>query len=216
MVITEHKPFEEILEMLKDSQSIFITGCSLCATSCFTGGEAQVLEMKEKLEKEGKTVTGYAILDPSCNKLQVRATLKKQKEAVDAADAILCMACGDGAQTVAAVVDDKPVFPANNTMFIGEIERVGHFVEACKACGQCELGWTAGICPITKCAKGLMNGPCGGSKNGKCEVNPENDCAWVLIYERLEKLGKLDKMLELKPPKDHSKAYNPRKIVVKK
>lgn len=216
MVITEKKPFEEIKKMLEGVKKIYITGCSLCATSCMTGGEKQISEMKEALEKEGKIVTGYTVLDPSCNKLQVRSTLKKNKEALEEADAILCMACGDGAQTVAGVIETKPVYPANNTMFIGEVERIGHFSEVCKACGECELAWTGGICPVTRCAKGLLNGPCGGSRNGKCEVNSENDCAWVLIYDRLRKLGQLEKMLDIKPPKDYSKAYNPRKIVVQR
>ncbi|AYO31292.1 5,10-methylenetetrahydrofolate reductase [Biomaibacter acetigenes] len=215
MVITQPKPFSEILQFLEGKKNIFITGCSLCATSCMTGGEKEILAMEQKLLEEGKQVTGYAVLDPSCNKLQARATLKKQKQVLDSSDAILCMACGDGAQTVAGLVN-VPVYPANDTMFIGEVERIGHFSEACRACGQCELGWTAGICPITRCAKSLLNGPCGGSRNGKCEVNPENDCAWVLIYKRLKELNELDQFMEIKSPKDYSKASNPRRVTVGK
>jgi hypothetical protein len=211
MIITRRKPFEEIMEFLNGKNRVFLTGCSLCATSCMTGGEKEVLEMKARLEKEGKEVTGYVVLDPSCNKLQARAALKKQKSEVEAADAVLCMACGDGAQTVAELVK-IPVYPANDTMFIGEVERIGHYSEACRACGQCELGWTAGICPITRCAKSLLNGPCGGSRNGKCEVNPENDCAWILIYNRLKELGQLEQIVKIKAPKDYSKFANPRKI----
>jgi len=213
MIISKQKPFEEILNFLKNKQNIFITGCSLCATSCMTGGQQQIDEMKDKLEKLGKTVTGSIIFDPSCHMLQVRATLKKHKAELTSSDAILCMACGDGAQTVANFVK-IPVYPANDTLFIGEIERIGRFSEACKACGQCELGWSAGICPVTKCAKSLLNGPCGGAKNGKCEVNSENDCAWVLIYNRLKEQDMLDTLLEIKGPKDYSKAANPRKFVV--
>jgi hypothetical protein len=213
MIISKQKPFEEILNFLKGKDKIFITGCSLCATSCMTGGQQQIEEMKEKLEKQGKTVTGSVVLDPSCHKLKVRATLKKQKAELANADAVLCMACGDGAQTVANFAK-VPVYPANDTLFIGEVERIGQYHEACKACGQCELGWTAGICPITKCAKSLLNGPCGGAKNGKCEVNPENDCAWVLIYNRLKEQDMLDTLLEIKAPKDYGKAANPRKLVV--
>ncbi|NLZ51805.1 MAG: 5,10-methylenetetrahydrofolate reductase [Thermoanaerobacteraceae bacterium] len=213
MIISKQKPFEEILNFLENKDKIFITGCSLCATSCMTGGQQQIDEMKEKLEKQGKTVTGSVVLDPSCHKLQVRATLKKQKAELGNADAVLCMACGDGAQTVANFAK-IPVYPANDTLFIGEVERMGQFHEACKACGQCELGWTAGICPITKCAKNLLNGPCGGAKNGKCEINPENDCAWILIYNRLKEQDLLDTLLEIKDPKDYSKAANPRKLVI--
>jgi hypothetical protein len=213
MIISKQKPFEEILDFLKDKDKIFITGCSLCATSCMAGGEQQINEMKEKLEKQGKTVTGWVVLDPSCHKLQVRSTLKKQKAELGEADAVLCMACGDGTQTVAKLTK-IPVYPANDTLFIGEVERIGQYSEACRACGQCELGWTAGICPITRCAKSLLNGPCGGAKNGKCEINPENDCAWILIYNRLKELGKLDTLLEMKDPKDYSKSANPKKLVV--
>jgi len=213
MIISKQKPFEEILNFLEDKQNIFITGCSLCATSCMTGGKQQIDEIKERLEQSGKTVTGSTVLDPSCHKLQVRASLKKCKAELEGADAVLCMACGDGAQTVASVVK-IPVYPANDTLFIGEIERIGQFYEACKACGQCELGWTAGVCPITKCAKSLLNGPCGGAKNGKCEVNAENDCAWILIYNKLKEQDLLDTLLEIKDPKDYSKAANPRKLVV--
>ena len=125
------------------------------------------------------------------------------------------MACGDGTQTVANFAK-VPVYPANDTLFIGEVERIGHYSEACRACGECELGWAAGICPITRCAKSLLNGPCGGAKDGKCEINPENDCAWILIYNRLKELGKLDALLEIKEPKDYSKSANPKKLVVGK
>lgn len=215
MVITQPKPFSDILKFLEGKKKIFITGCTLCATSCMTGGEKEILAMKEQLEKEGKEVTGYVVLDPSCHKLQTRSTLKKYKQALESADAILCMACGDGAQTVAEVAS-IPVYPANDTMFIGEVERIGHFSEACRACGQCELGWTAGICPITRCAKSLLNGPCGGSKDGKCEVNPENDCAWILIYNKLKESNELERLLEIKGPKDYSKAANPRRVTVGK
>lgn len=214
MIISQPKPKEEIMEFLKDAKTVFITGCSLCATTCMVGGEKEILEMKKYLEDQGKTVTGYVVLDPSCNKLQVRATLKKSKALIADADAILTMACGDGVQTVASLSPDKPVFPANDTMFIGEIERFGQYSEACKACGKCELGWTGGICPVTRCAKGLMNGPCGGSTNGKCEIDPEQDCAWVLIYNRLKSLGQLDKFEEIHEPKDFSKSDNPRKVIV--
>lgn len=215
MIISQKKPLEQVLEYLKDKNKIFITGCSLCATTCATGGEKQIIEMKKTLEEQGKQVTGWVVLDPSCHKLQVRATLKKQKEALKGSDAILCMACGDGVQTVAGLVK-IPVYPSNDTMFIGEIERLGNYIETCKACGKCELGWSAGVCPITRCAKSLLNGPCGGAKDGKCEVNPENDCAWILIYERLREEDMLDTLIEIKDPKDYSTAANPRKIKASK
>ena len=124
------------------------------------------------------------------------------------------MACGDGAQTVADNVK-LPVYPANNTMFLGQVERVGIFNEACRMCGDCVLGQTGGICQITKCAKSLVNGPCGGQKNGKCEVNPENDCAWIKIYNRLVEIGQVEKMGIINPDKDHAEHAYTRKISLK-
>ena len=120
--------------------------------------------------------------------------LKALKDA--GAEAVVGMSCGDGVQTVADNVQ-LPVYPANNTMFLGQVERVGMFNEYCKMCGDCVLGSTGGVCPVTRCAKSLVNGPCGGQKNGKCEVNPENECAWILIYKRLEATGQLDNPAQL-------------------
>lgn len=214
MIISEKKPFDEILEYLKDSKKVIITGCSLCASTCKVGGEEEVLAMKAKLEENGKEVLGYKILDPSCNLLKTRKDLKGLKDELKDADAILSLACGDGTQTVAKLVKNS-VYPGNNTLFIGEVERVGQYAEACRACGSCQLGWTAGICPITICAKGLLNGPCGGARDGKCEVDPENDCAWILIYDKLKEQGKLDNLLEIREPRDYKVSYHPRKIDLK-
>lgn len=211
MIISQQKNFEDILDFLKDSKKIIITGCSECAATCKVGGEEEILEMKEKLEQNGKTVLGYKVLEPSCNYLKCRKGLKVLKEELEEADAILSLACGDGVQTVAKLVK-IPVYPGNDTMFIGEIERVGKYHEACRACGSCELGWTAGICPTTMCAKGLLNGACGGARDGKCEVDPENDCAWILIYEKLKELGKLDNLLEIREPKDYKIVAHPNRI----
>ncbi|QXE18791.1 methylenetetrahydrofolate reductase C-terminal domain-containing protein [Clostridium sp. 001] len=211
MIISEKKSFDELLDYLKDSEKVIITGCSLCATTCKVGGEEEILEMKAKLEKQGKKVLGYKILDPSCNLLKTRKDLKSLKAELKEADAVVSLSCGDGTQTVAKLVK-IPVYPGNNTMFIGEVERVGQYAEACKACGNCQLGWTGGICPITMCAKGLLNGPCGGARDGKCEVDPENDCAWILIYNKLKELGQLDNLKELRKPRDYQINAHPRKI----
>ncbi|RDY24144.1 5,10-methylenetetrahydrofolate reductase [Romboutsia maritimum] len=216
MVISEKKPIEEVLGFLKNAEKVVLVGCNLCASTCKTGGEEQLIEMKETLENEGKKVLGYKILDPACNLLKCKKDLKALKEELKEADAVLSLACGDGTQTVVKNLKNKPVYPANNTLFIGEVERVGQFEEACKACGECELGWTGGICPVTMCAKGLINGACGGAKNGKCEVSPENDCAWIKIYERLRDIGQLDNLLEIRPPKDYSKQNNPRHLNLNK
>ena len=212
MIISENKPINEILGFLKNAEKVVLIGCNQCAAICKSGGEEEVLKMKEALEIEGKTVLGYRILDPACNLLKSKKDLKELKSELADADAVLSLACGDGTQTIVKNLKNIPVYPANNTMFIGEVERVGKFEEACKACGECELGWTGGICPVTMCAKGLVNGACGGAKNGKCEVSPDNDCAWVLIYERLKELGQLDNLKEVRPPKDYSKQLNPRRL----
>ena len=119
-------------------------------------------------------------------------------------------------QTLAAQLKDVPVYPGSNTVFIGQVEKVGVFNEMCRMCGDCVLGHTGAICPITKCAKSLVNGPCGGAKNGKCEVNPENDCAWIMIYNKLNTLGQLDKLASNLPDKDYDNGSWPRTVDLKK
>ncbi len=216
MIISEKKPMEEVLGFLKNDQKVILVGCSQCASTCKSGGEEEVVQMKEELEAEGKNVLGYVMLDPACNLLKTKKDLKTLKEELKEADAILSLACGDGTQTIVKNVKKLPVYPGNNTMFIGETKRVGEFEEACKACGECELGWTGGICPVTMCAKGLINGACGGAKDGKCEISSENDCAWIAIYNRLKDIDQVDNMLEMRPMKDYSKQNNPRHLNIKK
>ncbi|MDK2564573.1 methylenetetrahydrofolate reductase C-terminal domain-containing protein [Romboutsia sedimentorum] len=215
MIISENKPMQEILGFLKDSEKVVLVGCSQCAATCKSGGEEEVLKMKEVLEAEGKNVLGYTLLDPACNLLKSKKDLKVLKEEIKEADALLSLACGDGTQTIVKNVKNLPVYPANNTLFIGETKRVGEFEESCKACGECELGWTGGICPVTMCAKGLINGACGGAKNGKCEVNSEHDCAWIMIYNRLKDIDQLENMVAIRPMKDYSKQNNPRGLNLK-
>ena len=212
MIITQKKPIEELMAMLEGVTKVGIVGCASCATSCKTGGQPEMEELKAYLESQGKEVVGMAIPDESCQKLLVKKEVKVFRNT--GVEAIVSMACGDGAQTVAVNVD-VPVYPANNTMFLGQAERVGVFNEACRMCGDCVVGQTAGICPITQCAKSLVNGPCGGQKNGKCEVNPENDCAWIKIYNRPVALGQEDKLLETRPDKGYASYSYPRKISLK-
>ena len=212
MIITQKKPIEELMAMLEGTTKVGLIGCGNCATACQTGGEKDLAEMKEYLEAHGKQVVGIAIPDECCQKLLVKKEVKVFKDS--GAEAIVCMACGDGAQTVAANLK-LPVYPSNNTMFLGQVERVGVFNEACRMCGDCVVGSTGGICPITQCAKSLVNGPCGGQKDGKCEVNPDNDCAWIKIYNRLVELGQEDKILEVRPDKGYGAFSYPRKISLK-
>ena len=216
MVISDKKPIQEILGFLEGSEKVVLVGCNQCAATCKTGGEPELQAMKEELEAKGKTVLGCKVIDPCCNHLQCKNDLKAVKEELKEADAILSLACGDGTQTIVKNTKSMPVYPANNTLFIGEVERVGQFEEACKACGECELGWTGGICPVTMCAKGLINGACGGAKDGKCEISHENDCAWIKIYERLKDIDQLENLTAVRPPKDYSKQNNPRSLDLKK
>lgn len=212
MIITQKKPIDELLGMLEGAKKVVVTGCGECATVCKTGGEEEVNAMKEFLEEKGFEVVATILPVNSCNKLLMKKELKALKGLEY--DAVVCMACGDGTQTVAGQLD-KPVYPANNTMFLGEIERQGIFNEACHFCSDCVLGTTGGICPITKCAKSLVNGPCGGARDGKCEVNPENPCAWIEIYKKLKELGQLDKMTSVKEPKGYANVAYPRLINMK-
>ncbi len=191
MIVSKKKPLESLLAMLGGAKKIALVGCKSCATACGVGGEKECNELKAELEARGYEVVGFVLPDESCHKMLVRKEIKPLLAAEP--DAIVSLACGSGCQTVAENAK-IPVYPANDTLFVGQTERVGMFHEMCRTCGDCVLGETGGICPMTRCAKSLVNGPCGGQKNGKCEVNPENDCAWILIYNRLKELGKLECM----------------------
>ncbi len=212
--VTEQKPLEEIMQSLGKSKSVYIIGCGTCTTMLHTGGKAEVLEMKDKLETAGKKVSGWMVIPTACDIL-TREALAENAEAIEAADSILVMSCAFGVQTI-SFYTDKPVYPAVNTMFIGLEEGPGSFIEVCMQCGDCVLATTAGICPLVRCAKSLLNGPCGGSVDGKCEIDPDTPCAWQLIYDRLAAQGQLDKLEEIKPIKDWSTSQSggPRRIKV--
>ena len=200
--ITQQKPFDEIRQSLEREQRIYLIGCGTCATMCETGGKSEVLEMKDKLEEAGKEITGWMVISTACDSLTGEA-LKEDIEAVQRAEAILVMACAFGVQTVAQYAE-KLVYPALNTLLLGHEESPGHYAKICIQCANCILSLTSGICPIARCPKNLFHGPCGGSEGGKCEINPDLPCAWQLIIERLSKLGRLDKLEAIVPPKDWS------------
>jgi hypothetical protein len=189
--ITKQKPFDEIKEQLADLDRLFIIGCGTCTTMTHTGGVDEVLEMRDRLQELGKRVSGW----------------------MDDASCILAMPCALGVQRISSYIN-KPVIPALDTLFIGLEETPGNFHEVCAQCGQCIIGETAGICPIATCHKGLVNGPCGGTNNGKCEVDPEKDCAWTLIYERLKAQGRLDLMKKYHPPHNFQVVPRPRTVRV--
>ena len=219
MIITQQKELNDILRIIKNSEKIFLVGCNLCATVCKTGGEKQLLEIKEKLEKNRKIIVGSIDLDPACNILAIKRFYRKFKLQLDNADAILSFACGAGTQSLMEIIVDKEIFPGNNTLFQGEITESSlskmRFEQKCSLCGNCILDVTGDICPNTRCAKSLLNGPCGGNKNGKCEVNSELDCVWVKIYERLKKLNRLDEMKIFRFPKDNKNKNIPQHHIIK-
>ncbi|MEM2936481.1 MAG: methylenetetrahydrofolate reductase C-terminal domain-containing protein [Candidatus Bathyarchaeia archaeon] len=203
MIITEQKPLEEIRRMLRPFEKIFIIGCGTCGTVCQTAGEDQVREMAEKLKD--KVIMGTVVVESPCDARLLRRDTRKFKKEIEEADALLCLACGAGVQNIVDHID-KVVVPGLDTKFLGKIERIGMFYERCRACGECVLFDTGGICPIVRCPKGMLNGPCGGMYDGKCEVGHyERDCAWVLIYDRLKNLGMMDLFQEYKAPRDNSK-----------
>ncbi|MFC2071384.1 methylenetetrahydrofolate reductase C-terminal domain-containing protein [Chloroflexota bacterium] len=208
ITITEQKPLEEVTQSLNKCQKVYLIGCGTCATMLHTGGKSEVLEMKQQLETAGKEVTGWMVIPTACDALTKEALAENAKD-IGEADCILVMSCAFGVQMV-NLHADKSVYPALNTLFLGMEKSPGHFTEICMQCGECVIGQYAAICPVTSCAKGLLCGPCGGAKGGMCEQEPEHDCAWVLIYERLKKLGKLDELKGFTPPKDYGKMKRPR------
>ena len=216
MIVTKKKPIEEILKALGSGRKVFIIGCGECATTCKTGGEKEIMEMKAALEANGKIVTGWAIPDAPCIASQTKLHFAKNKKAVDETDVFLVLACGLGGQSVLENDRNKrPVYIGCDTIFGSILDATGKgLFERCAMCGECVLNITGGICPVTRCAKGLLNGPCGGSNKGKCEVDKNKDCAWVLIYKRLKDLNKLDNLKNIKPAKDYSKTTRPREIVI--
>jgi ferredoxin len=206
--ITKQKTFEEIEHMLHGLDRIFIIGCGTCATMTKTGGRDEVLAMKQRLLDAGKMVTGWTVIPTACDDM-TGASLKENHGAIESADGIIVMSCALGVQRVSSYID-KLVIPALDTLFIGVEDSPGCFHEVCDQCGQCVLGYTAGICPITACHKGLLNGPCGGTNNGKCEVDKQKDCAWTLIYQRLEAMGRLDLMRQYQPIRNSQIVPRPR------
>jgi hypothetical protein len=204
MLFTKDKPIDEVLEALGEEKNIFLLACNGCAEACETGGEKALSAMKAEVEKAGKNVTGTCLVDFLCNKVLVTTRLAREMDKIKQSDSILILTCGIGVQAVAKVVD-KVVHPAANTVSLGGLQGLWPAEERCEACGDCALDYTGGICPVVECQKGLLNGPCGGAKDGKCEVDPEKDCGWIKIYERLKKIGRLENLKKIYKPRDHSK-----------
>ena len=216
MITAERKPMEEIIDSVRPFNRILLVGCNECVTVCAAGGRKEVGILSAALQmallKHGKTLhIREHTLERQCDPEYVEELVSM----IDGVDAVLSMACGCGVQEVARRFRDKPVLPAVNTKFMGASERQGVWVERCQGCGDCLLGVTGGICPIARCAKQLLNGPCGGSTMGKCEISPDTDCAWQLIWDRLKALGISDRYERITPAKDwrSGRGGGPRKII---
>jgi ferredoxin len=212
MIITKQKEFSEILKNL-GSGPVFIVGCSECATICHTGGKEEVKKIKDDLRKNKIETTGSIILEPACHFLNDKRLLKNYKKEIEKAKKVLVLACGNGTQTVTEIIKDIDIIPGTDTLFLGEIKRLTDFEKRCIMCGECIQDLFEGICPIARCPKSMLNGPCGGSIKGKCEINSELDCVWDIIFQKLKEKGQLHKLKEIKKPKDWSKSTEIRRLL---
>jgi len=215
MIVGEQKPFDEIWEMVKGHRQLTVFGCNTCVAVCHQGGnkEAEILAslLRMRATQEGVTIE---IVDGGIERQCEHPFFEAAQSLMEGSEAVLSLACGIGVQFVAGKYPSTPVYPALNTTFLGDVQAEGVFTEKCQACGDCVLGVTGGVCPVSRCCKRLFNGPCGGSADGKCEISKEVDCAWQLVVDRLEALGKLDDYEKIVPIKDWSKdrAGGPRRF----
>jgi len=217
VIVAEQKPLEEIRQMIAPYERVLILGCGTCMTVCGAGGEREVSFLhgalrvaQAKGQDDTHTFSEYTV-KRQCDSEFLDSLVDK----VGDVDAILSLGCGIGVQAVAERFSELPVLPGVNTSFMGMASEWGVWDERCAACGDCRLDETGGICPITRCTKGILNGPCAGTKNGKCEANKDMDCAWVLIYKRLEGLQQLDKMRRYYPPRNFRAIPRPKRLISK-
>lgn len=216
MIVGEQKPIAEIKEMVAPFKRLLILGCGTCVKTCFAGGEDEVATLASTLrlvfKKEGREIEIEEVtIERQCED----EFIHEAAAAIDRNDSVLSLACGAGVQALARRFAKTSVLPGVNTTFIGVLERQGVFTEECSGCGNCELAVFGGVCPITRCSKKLLNGPCGGSMDGICEVNPNIPCAWQQIIERLKTLGQLSNLRGYIPPKNwsSSNAGGPRQLI---
>lgn len=205
MIVGKPKPLEEVATLVSEYGKVLIVGCGTCVTVCLTGGEREAMCLSRDLSQPNLyagPVPSFEVktIERQCERDMVRAFLKIPRDC----DAILSLACGAGVQTLSAVFSDMPVLPALNTTFLGGLDEPGVWTEKCYGCGDCVLAYTGGICPVARCAKRLFNGPCGGSRDGKCEIGNDVECGWALIIARLTNLKRLDLYERIQPPKDWS------------
>ncbi len=216
MITGEQKPIEEIMEMVSPYKKLLILGCGTCVKTCFAGGEDETALLASALrlafKKNGKTIE---VLEQTVERQCENEFIQEAANNISAADATLSLACGAGVQAIAKRFKSAPVMPGVNTTFIGIQESHGVFTEECSGCGNCGLAKFGGVCAVTRCSKKLLNGPCGGSQNGKCEIDADTDCAWQLIIDRLTVLDQLDNLRTYIPPKNWNTSLSggPRKLI---
>lgn len=216
MIVGEQKPIAEIKEIIVPYRKLLILGCGTCVKTCFAGGEDEVATLASALRLAIKMDGGEVEIEEFTIERQCENEFIQDAAApISRNDSVLSLACGAGVQALARRFEKTPVLPGVNTTFLGVLERQGVFTEECSGCGNCELAIFGGVCPITRCSKKLLNGPCGGSIQGICEVNPEIECAWQLIIQRLTTLGQLDNLRIYIPPKNWSSSNSggPRKLI---
>jgi len=217
LIVAEQKPLEEIERMIVPYERILILGCGTCMTVCDAGGEREVSYLHSALRlAQAKSGNGaHAFAEYTLKRQCDPEFLELLVDRVADVDAVLSLGCGIGVQAIAERFSELPVLPGVNTSFMGMAKESGVWDERCAACGDCVLDETGGICPVTRCTKGILNGPCAGTKNGKCEANKDMDCAWILIYKRLEKLQQLEKMRRYYPPRNFRPIPRPRRIAAR-
>lgn len=216
MIVADRKPIKEILEMIQDCRKILILGCKGCVTVCNVGGSKEVGILASALKIARKKQGNVLEVDEKTLERQCDPEYVDQvKDMVDHYDAIISMACGVGPQFLSERYPGNRFFPAVNTKFFGGAVQHGVWEERCAGCGTCIIHHFGGMCPIARCSKSLLNGPCGGSANGKCEISREVDCIWDIIVRKKMEEGRLDELLELRPAKVWTTARDggPRKSV---
>lgn len=220
MIATAKKPLSEVMAALNGYRRVAVVGCDGCAKVCLTGGSDEVAALAQELKAKGKEIVFEATPERTCNVAKAHPVLEPLKDQMRSAQALLVLGCGGAVQITRYLTEQYgltiPVKSGLNS--IGHMDTiVGGQValEECQDCGDCLLNDTGGICPYTRCAKSLLNGPCGGSENGKCEVDPNRDCAWVLIYNRMVALGEVDRLRRFMAAKDYAKAAKPRTLYIK-
>ncbi len=209
MIVAERKSIPELVDILQGHKKILVLGCGTCVTVCLAGGEREVSIISSALRIASRVKgLNFEINELTIERQCDNVFIEQAAEAIQKSDAVLSLGCGAGVQAIAERYADKPVYAGLNTKFLGILEERGVWAEKCAACGTCVLHEYGGICPVTRCAKHILNGPCGGSREDRCEVRPDRPCAWQLIYKRLKNIGQLDRLNKIESPKNWNSSLN--------